>query len=116
MQVFRVSEGSNFASYNLNLQEKILTVEGVSIDLEAEVQDCQTVINITRTPGGDFVRGLDGKAEYVADIEIPPRDYRFEEIGEGENIATERIALPLDLNVVVLRLWPFGAGEMQEEG
>jgi hypothetical protein len=117
VQVFKVSDGENFASYDLNLEEKVLTVGGISIDLESEVQDCQTLITITRTKDGDFVRGLDGKAGYVADIEIPPREYRFEETGEGADIATERTALPLDLNVVILRLWPFGTGKtMQEEG
>jgi hypothetical protein len=117
VQVFKVSEGEHFASYDLNLEEKVLTVEGVDIDLEAEVQDCQTLITITRTEAGDFVRGLGGKAGYVADIEIPPREYRFEETGEGETMTTERIALPLNLNVVILRLWPFGAEKtMLEEG
>lgn len=117
MQVFKVSEGERFASYNLSLEEKILTVEGVSIDLEAEVRDCQTLIAITRATEGGFVRGLDGKAGYVADIEIPPREYWFEETGEGEAMTTERRAIPLDLNAVVLRLWPCGVENItQEEG
>jgi hypothetical protein len=117
VQLFKVCEGECFASYEVNREEKILSVEGVSIDLEAEAQDCQTLIVITRTEGGGVVRGLDGKAGYVADIEIPPREYRFEETGEGENRTNERVALPLDLNAVVLRLWPCGVEQTtQEEG
>jgi hypothetical protein len=124
MQIFKVSEGSKFATYTLNEKKKKLTVEGVIIDLESEVQDCQTLINITRTLDGQCVRGLDGKAGYVADIEIPPREYVIEEApvehgGEGNTMggASTKTPLPLDLKKVVLRLWPFGTEEtINEEG
>jgi hypothetical protein len=132
MQVLKVTEGSRFAEYALNEQTKTLTVEGVVIDLEAETQDCQTLINITRTHDGDCVRGLEGKAGYVADIEIPPREYIIEEIeppvedddeeeaeGGGNTMGrtSTKTPLPLDLKKVVLRLWPYGAEEtIQEEG
>jgi hypothetical protein len=126
MQVFKVSEGSRFATYTLNEKKKKLTVEGVIVDLEAEVQDCQTLINITRTLDGQCVKGLEGKAGYVADIEIPPREYVIEEAeapvesgGEGNTMGRTSIKtpLPLDLKKVVLRLWPFGTEEtINEEG
>jgi hypothetical protein len=134
MQVFKVSDGSGFADYSVDETKKELSIGGVVINLEDEVQDCQTLITITRAADGRFIRGLEGKAGYVVDIEIPPREYVIEEsevpeeTGEsnsGEsgggntmgNTVTTRRALPLDIKKVVLRLWPFGAGEIiQQEG
>jgi hypothetical protein len=75
--VFKVCEGERFASREVNREEKILSVEWVSIALEAGARDCRTLTAITRVEGCGVVRGLDGKAGYVADIEIPPREYRF---------------------------------------
>jgi hypothetical protein len=111
MQVFKVSEVSKVASYSLNETEKKLTVEGVVIDLETAARDCQTIINITKNCDGKCVASLDGKCGYVADIEIPPREYRTEEFGEGDEKTYEIMPLPLDTATVVLRLWPFGAEE-----
>jgi hypothetical protein len=107
MQVFKVSEGTQFASYEVDEQTKTLRLNGIAIDLEAEVQEgCQNIITITRTLEGRFVRGLEGKGGYVADIEIPPRDFTDVETGEGEEKTITRMALPLDTATVVLRLWP----------
>ena len=52
------------------------------------------------------MRGLGGKSGYVADIEIPPRDYADVESGEGDEHTITQMALPLDSATVVLRLWP----------
>ena len=52
----------------------------------------------------------------MADIEIPPRQYRYETTGEGEEQKTEKIPIPLDLNTVVLKLWPYGTEEDSVEG
>jgi hypothetical protein len=116
MQVFKVSEGSKFAKYALNEKNKKLTIEGIVIELEkVTLEDCKNVLNITRNQDGSCVLGLDGKAGYVADIEIPPRQYRYETTGEGEDAKTEKKAIPLDLNTVVLKLWPYGAEEVSVE-
>jgi hypothetical protein len=115
VQVFKVCEGECFASCEVNREGKILSVEGVSIALEAEARDCRTLRAITHAEGSGVVRGLDGKAGRVADIEIPPREYRFEETGEGEERTTERVALPFDLNAVVLRLRPCGVEQTARE-
>jgi len=115
MQVFKVSEGTNYPDFTLNEREKTLTIEGVRIDLEAAVKDgCQNVLYITRSCCGTCVLGLDGKAGYVADIEIPARQYRQETTGEGDQQKVEDIPLPLDLDTVVLKLWPCGAEENNE--
>jgi hypothetical protein len=113
MQVFKVSEGTKFAEYTLNEKERKLTIEGIVIELEkVTLDDCKNILNITRSPDGSCVLGLDGKAGYVADIEIPPRQYRYETAGEGEEEKTEKIPVPLDLNTVVLKLWPYGTEEI----
>jgi hypothetical protein len=119
MQVFKVSEGTQFASYTVDEQAKTLTLEGLVIDLEAEVQeDCQNIITITKDMNGEYIRGFDGKGGYVADIEIPPRDYAEVESGEGDEKTVTRTALPLDTATVVLRLWPLDtepeAGQQEE--
>lgn len=117
MQVFKVSDGSKFSEYSLNPKRKKLTVGGIVIDLEDSTLDgCQNILNITRNSDGTCVLGLGGKAGYVADIEIPPRQYRYETTGEGEEEKTEKIPIPLDLNTVVLKLWPYGTEEDSVEG
>lgn len=117
MQVFKVSEGSKFAEYNLDEKSKKLTIENITIDLEDAVKDdCLNVLTITRSCCGPCVLGLDGKAGYVADIEIPPRQFRHETTGEGDEEKTQRIPLPLDLNTVVLKLWPYGTEKNVEGG
>jgi hypothetical protein len=114
MQVFTVSQGPVYPVYELVESTKKLTVEGVVVDLEGStLDDCQNILNITRNGDGSCVLGLEGKAGYVADIEIPPRQYRYETRGEGEEERTEKIHLPLDLNTVVLKLWPYGTEEKQ---
>jgi len=113
MQVFKVSEGDKYPEFSLDKKKKILKVENVKIDLEGAVKDgCQNVLYITRNCcDGTCVPGLDGKAGYVADIEIPQRQYRQETTGEGDQEKIIDIPVPLDLDTVVLKLWPHGAGE-----
>ena len=112
MQVFKVSEGAKYPEFSLNQKKKILTVEGVTIDLREQVMDgCQNVLYVTRNSDGTCVLGLEGKAGYVADIEIPQRQYGYETTGENEDATTEQIPLPLDLDAVVLKLWPYGTEE-----
>jgi hypothetical protein len=112
MQIFHVSDGQKYPEYKLVRSTKKLTIEGVVIDLEAStLDDCQNILNITRDGDGICVLGLDGKAGYVADVLIPPRQYRYQTTGEGEEEKTEKIFIPLDLNTVVLKLWPYGAEE-----
>jgi hypothetical protein len=111
MQVLHVSEGSRYPAWSLKENKKKLTIEGIVIELEKETKDDQNIINITRKNDGECVIGLEGKNGYVADIEIPPRQYRYDETGEGEDLKVVKVSLPLDLNTVVLKLWPYGEEE-----
>jgi hypothetical protein len=117
MQVFHVTKGPMYPTYSLSNNKKKLTVEGVLIDLEAaSMDDCQNILNITRNSDGSCVLGLGGKAGYVADIEIPPRQFRYETTGEGEEAETKKIPLPFDSTTVVLKLWPCCQEETNLEG
>jgi hypothetical protein len=107
MQVISIVAGSNLPTWSLNEKKKKLTVEGVVVDLEESVRDCQTIINITND-NGKAVLGLGGKNGYIADIEIPPREYEFTETGTGTAKVSTKTPLPLDVATVTLKLWPFG--------
>ncbi|MDR1216009.1 MAG: hypothetical protein LBK25_04935 [Treponema sp.] len=118
MQVFKASEGQAYTEYSLDTKhnKKKLTVAGVEIDLEASVlDDCQNILNITRNNDGTCVLGLEGKAGYVADIIIPPREFQYKTTGEGDEAVTEKIPLGIDVNAVVLKLWPITNECMAEE-
>jgi hypothetical protein len=109
MQVFHVVEGQAYPDFTLDTKrgKKKLTIAGVEIDLETVVlDDCQNVLNITMEKDGSCVLGLEGKAGYVADIIIPPREFKYKTTGEGDEAATEKIPQGLDTNTVVLKLWP----------
>jgi hypothetical protein len=119
MRVFKISgESVPVEHWALHKEEKKLIIGHVAVALESYVRDSQTVINITRNGKGECVMGLDGKAGYVADIEIPQREYEYinieEEAPENEDdggisekkILTARVPVPLDISAVVLKLWP----------
>ncbi len=106
MRIVRMVEGAAVAEYSLDEASKVLTIEGVSIDLAGAEADCQTILNVTNDEG-TAILGLGGKKGYIADVEIPPRRYEnVEEEVDGKTVV-KSAALPLDLNAVLLKLWPF---------
>jgi hypothetical protein len=118
MQIVKVKPGKVFPEFVLDEENKMLTVEGIEIDLEAEVKDSQNTISITMGVDGSFIQGLEGKGGYVADVIIPPRKYLFEEVVQEEDPEEEdenegkktqnfiKTPIPLDLETVIIRLWP----------
>jgi hypothetical protein len=104
-----------------------LTIGGISVDLEAEQGDQEVIITFSNHEGM-IHRGMMLCCEYVADVIIPPRKYETVEVenehGEDEGEAdekpgthTESVPVALDLDSVMLRLWPVAAqGENEEEG
>jgi hypothetical protein len=108
----------------------ILTVAGATIDLALEEGDQQVMIRFGSCQG-KVHRGLMPCCVHVADVVIPPRKYQTVEadgpqqgtsgIGEGGELPathTETAPVPLDIESVVLHLWPLDGiqGEaMQEE-
>jgi hypothetical protein len=99
-----------------SLEGAVLTIGGIEVDLEAEQGEQEVIISISNHEG-KIHRGMMACCEYVAEVIIPPRRYEMVEVeasagtfhgGEGEEPAThtERVAVPLDMDSVVLKLWP----------
>jgi hypothetical protein len=113
-----------FSDYSL--EEAILTVGGIEVDLAAERGDQEAVITFAICDG-KVRRGMMPCCEYVADVIIPPRKH---DLAEAENerggngkadeepaTRTESVPVPLNLDSVMLRLWPVTArGENEEQG
>jgi len=107
------------------LEDKILTIAGILVDLEAEQEEQEKVIVITKCgKTGNVVRGMMMPCcQYFAEIIIPPRKYEEIEVedkpvthlegkpkGDEEvTTHTENIPLPLDIESVILRAWPVEA-------
>jgi hypothetical protein len=106
---------ASLTDYSLN--GSILTIGGLSVDLAQEQGDQEVIITIGRCKGMVH-RGLMGKScEYLADVIIPPRKYETVDVegpgsgtvgsGDEEPVThTESVPVPLDLDSVILRLWP----------
>jgi hypothetical protein len=107
-------------SFNdFTLEGAILTVGGVTIDLSLEEGDQQVIIQFGSCQGVVH-RGLMPCCEHVADVIIPPRKYQTVEVegspqettrndmSEEEEPATytETVPVPLEVESVILRLWP----------
>jgi len=94
---------------DIQLDGTLLSVAGVKINLEEEEADSQVLITVS-LHGGIAMRQPVAGGEYIADIIIPPRRYEpVDDIGEDGEIKTESVPLPIDINSVVLRLWPISA-------
>jgi hypothetical protein len=111
-----------FSDYSL--EETILTVGGIEVDLAAEQGDQETIVTFASC-NGTVHRGMMPCCEYVADVIIPPRKYDLVEV-ENENggnekgneepaTHTESVPVLLDLDSVILRLWPVTAQSENEE-
>jgi hypothetical protein len=103
------------------LEEAILTVGGIDVDLAAEQVDQEMVITFS-DHNGMIHRGMMPCCKYVAEVIIPPRQYKTVEVegslsgmdaDKDEVPAThmETVPVPLDLDSVVLNLWPVDGQE-----
>jgi hypothetical protein len=110
----------SFSDYSID--GAILTLAGVTIDLALEEGDQQVIIQFGSCQGKAH-RGLMPGCRHIADVVIPPRKYQTVEVdgppqgtgytGEGGEPRTETAPAPLDVESVVLNLWP--ADETQGE-
>ncbi len=110
----------SFSAYDID--GTILTIGGVVIDLALEEGDQQVMIQFGSCQGRVH-RDLMPCCEHVADVIIPPRKYRAVEIDtppqgttrsgmgvdeESQGAYTETVPVSLDMESVVLSLWPLG--------
>jgi hypothetical protein len=108
----------SFSDYSI--ENTILTIAGLTIDLAFEEGDQQVIIQFGSC-NGKAHRGLMPRCEHVADVVIPPRKYKTVEVDgppqgmshNGENggeelpaTHTETVPAPLDVESVILNLWP----------
>jgi hypothetical protein len=111
-----------FSEYSL--EGAILTIGGIEVDLAAEQREQEAVVTFASC-NGKVHRGMMPCCEYVADVIIPPRKYDLVEVenerggsekGDEEPATrTESVPVPLDLDSVILRLWPVTAQSENEE-
>jgi hypothetical protein len=108
-----------FSDYSL--EGAVLTIGGIAVDLEAEQKDQEVIITFSDHNGMTH-RGMTPCCDYVAEALIPPRRYETVEAegppsgtgAPGDNAdkdgapAThmETVPVPLDLDSVILKLWP----------
>jgi hypothetical protein len=111
---------------DFSLKEKILTIGGIAIDLEAEEDDQEKIITLGAC-NGMVHRGLMPCCIYVADVIIPPRKYDPVEVDgpassnagggnadEEQGTHIEMVPVPLNTGIVTLRLWPLEEATQSE--
>ncbi|GHV79111.1 hypothetical protein AGMMS49944_09020 [Spirochaetia bacterium] len=112
MQIQKVDpRRESFSDYLL--EEHVLTIGEIVLDLDEEERDQEVVISFTQCEGV-IHRGLMSCGDYVAEVIIPPRRYVQEEVPDeaGEDpdedmgTHTENVPVPLDIDSVILKLWP----------
>ncbi|MDO5116013.1 MAG: hypothetical protein Q4D58_07965 [Synergistaceae bacterium] len=98
-----------------------LSIGGISIDLAAEQEDAQNIIDICANEKGEIVRGMN--RAYAANILIPPAEYTQTATGETDEKGNAVYTLekkPLDVGRVELVLWKYEkpaaeSAEIEEE-
>lgn len=103
MQIIEQCKGTKI-SYRIE-GTKIIFDEKLEVDLEAEQNDVQKIVDISLNKEGQLVKGLD--EWYIANIVIPPREYEYSTNENGEQTIT---ALPVNMDKVVLVLWALPEG------
>jgi hypothetical protein len=119
MQIQKIDPNREcFNDYSLD--GTLLTIGEITLDLEAEEQDQEVIIPFGSCEGM-IHRGLKPCCDYVAEVVIPPRRYVVidvdnepqtgnegigDEPDEEPGTHTENVPVPLDLDSVILKLWP----------
>jgi hypothetical protein len=106
-----------FSDYSL--EGAVLTIGGIAVDLETEQKDQEVIITFS-DHNGMIHRGMMPCCKYVSEVILPPRKYDVVEVegspantfsgedneGEEPETHTETVPVSLDLDSVVLNLWP----------
>lgn len=115
MKVIEINEGAKIP-YEVN-KTKICFDDDITINLAKRQEDWPVHIDILTDGDGVLVTGAESGSYYVAQIDIPAREYKepeateeavtVEEGGEqaGTTDAPQPEPLPLDMEKVTLTLW-----------
>jgi hypothetical protein len=112
MQIQKVDPSRESFS-DFSLVDHILKIGEIPVDLDYEERDQEVIISFTQCDG-EVHRGLMACGDYVAEVVIPPRRYEIvdvddvpkEDSDEEPGTHTESVPIPLDIDSVVLKLWP----------
>lgn len=105
-QIILKQPGQPVADFSVN--GAVVVVAGVSVDCAQRQTDAALTVEI-RVVNGVAAEG--GAGAYLAQVDIPAREYEILEIDEGSQeestpVTRVRQPLPLDPNAVVVTLWP----------
>lgn len=99
MIIIEKNEGAKIP-YSVN-GAKVTFNDDLTINLASREQDWPVHIDICYDEDRALVIGAAAERAYVAEIDIPARQYTEEEV-DGE---TQRVPIPLDMDTVTLTLW-----------
>lgn len=99
MIIIEKNEGAKIP-YSVN-GAKVTFNDDLTINLASREQDWPVHIDICYDEDRALVIGAAAGRAYVAEIDIPARQYTEEEV-DGE---TQRVPIPLDMDTVTLTLW-----------
>jgi len=109
MRIQHVNTGVK-AKYKVNGTNLQLSVDGaepITVDLDTELQDVATVVDVSLNQGfTKLERGVGNW--YIASVKIPARDFELVDTGEVDEDSWpvyQEEALPVDMRNVVLCLW-----------
>lgn len=84
--------------------QKICFDDDLTINLKKREEDWAVHIDVCFDADGNLVVGTAAGRAYVAEIDIPAREYIYPELVEGED-PEPPTPVPLDMDKVTLSLW-----------
>lgn len=110
MNVIYKTDGNTYIKYETTKNQIIFGDEDLSINIKNREMDETVTFDICSDRNGFLVVGAASGYRYVAQVEIPAREYdenTVESTDEEGNIITqiERTAKPFDINKCTLYLW-----------
>lgn len=106
MNVIEKTPGTHI-EYETTSKSIVFGDDDLSINLKNREKDEKVVIDICTDTNGELTMGTAAGLKYVAQVEIPARQYT-EEAGEPDedgNPTTAQVAVPFDIDNCTLYLW-----------
>lgn len=112
----RIKELQPAPHVGVTLANGILHVGDIAIDLAAEQEDAEKIIDVCADSAGALARGM-GR-DYVANVQIPPEEYEDVDSGEEDengNAIYLHQKKALDPEKVEITLWTYTPQKIEEE-
>lgn len=101
MQIVHKNQGPKI-DYVINDKQLYFKNE-ISLNLAEYEKDFSVHLDICLDENGSLTLGLGEK--YVAQIDIPPRQYIYQRPNDNEEEEPSKVALPFDIEKATLTLW-----------